>query len=420
MKKFLCASLVAMMSFVACDDVNPGGDGNAPIEPDEQKVRVEEALRSLMAEFPASKYEELLDSSVEVYEYCSTTFGENEEYDWSEFETVLEERYDRVFSEEYLSPTMTSYTYLLFLSECTGHLTFGTDGVTYEDAENSVAEFTDGDGVVWKAEVTPYGTVSEVYLGEFDAGWYGPAYDPETGMGFDAEHTDYSDVTVEVPEKLIVKVTKNGTDFAVVTLSFDVNISEGGLDIEKDKVAVSAKVEFEGMEIDVKNFSYNASTGKVERSMTFKNDGKLIYSEKVSGNAKVNIDNETYVAGDIEVEVDIMGIMQVRGTCPDVNEIEECFNEDIPFEDCIEKVNKLFDLGVYFDGGNVKQAFVNLEPMSWVDEYDGYVHYYVEYAIEFHDGSRYIFEDYFEDEMNIFEEFDDFIVSYENLIEKYF
>lgn len=420
MKKFVWASCIAMMSFIACDEVK---NGNEPITPDDQKGKLENVAEQLMAEFPANEYEELISTMADLFEYCDGL--DRADYDISAIEEVFEERHDRMFSEEFISETVTSYTFLLLLSECTGHVTFGPDAATYKDSENTVIEVTDDKGVVWTLSILPSGKITEVYLGELTDEWWDYSYDPSTGDYKETLYKDYYDVTVEIPETLTVAFKKNGKDYASVVLDFNVNISEDGVDIENDRVAVSAKVVFEGFELTVSNAAYNASTGVLESSSVLKKDGKLIISEKVSAIGKVYIDSERWTAKKIDVEVDIMGLMQIKGTCPDANSIYNIIENSDPetaeeWDEVVEKINKLFDLGIYFDGGSVMQAKLVLEPRFEEDEWG--VWYDVEFAIEFNEGSRYLIEAYFNEDnfSGTVGEAESFVEKYENLLEKHF
>ena len=157
----------------------------------------------------------------------------------------------------------------------------------------------------------------------------------------------------------------------------------------------------------------------------FKNDGKLILSEKISGNGKVYIESERWTAKKINVELDIMGLMQIKGSCPDANSIYNITENSDPdsmeeWDATVEKINKLFDLSVYFDGGDVKQAQLILEPR--VHSYDWDTWYDVEVAIEFNDGSRYLLEEYFNEDnfSGTVGEAESFAEKYERLFEKYF
>lgn len=330
-----------------------------------------------------------------------------------------------MFSEEFISETVTSYTFLLLLSECKGHITFGPDAATYKDSENTVIEVTDDKGVVWTLSVVPSGKITEVYLGELTDEWWDYSYDPSIGDYKETLYKDYYDVTVEIPETLTVAFKKNGKDYASVVLDFNVNISEDGVDIENDRVAVSATVVFEGFELTVNKAAYNASTGVLESSTVLKKDGKLIISEKVSAIGKVYVDSERWTAKKIDAEVDIMGLMQIKGTCPDANSIYNIIENSDPetaeeWDEVVEKINKLFDLGIYFDGGSVMQAKLVLEPRFEEDDWG--VWYDVEFAIVFNDGSRYLVEDYFNEDnfSGTVGEAESFVEKYENLLEKYF
>lgn len=429
MKKIIWASLIAMMSFVACDEVKQGGDDPdqdyeqdfEPITQNGFKVKLEDAAEQFMNEFPASEYEELASTVAGMVEYCSDTFG-GPDYDLSALEEVYEERYDKFFSEEFVSETVTSYSFLFLLSECKGHLEFGKNGVTYRDSKDTSAEFTDGDGVVWTLSIIPSGSTRRVFLGEFCDVWYGWDYDPSLGESVEREYEDYYDITIEIPEKLTVELKKNGRDYASVVIGLDVKVSSGGVDIERDAFSFSTTVVFEGLEYTVGKVAYNASTGNLEVSSVLKKDGKLIVSEKVTANGKVYWETEKWTAKKINVEVDILGLVQIKGTCPDVNSIVNIIENSEPetdedFEEVLKTLNSMFSLGVYFDGEQIKRAELLLEPRI-----DDYGDYYVNFVIEFDDGSKTVVEGFFNEDnfSGTVGEAGSFFEDYIDLFEEYF
>ena len=149
--------------------------------------------------------------------------------------------------------------------------------------------------------------------------------------------------------------------------------------------------------------------------------GKLIVSEKFSAEVE-GIDTEEPNARNIEVEVDIMGAMQIKGACANLMSIVEIFQESRPqsakdWERIVSNVNTKFNINVYYDGSNAVQSIMNLEPRWEDDDY-----YWAEFALEFSDGSRYLFDEYFggKEFEGVFNNFELFIEDYEELFERYF
>lgn len=411
MKKLFLASLFVMMSLVACDKINQ--KGNTPLNVDEQKMKFVTVADDLMNELAATEFEDVMRTVSDLYLSCESTFA-SDTYDVSALESVFEERYDAIYSYEELNQYTTRESYMLLLSNLKGKITFGKNAATFQNADNTVIEYTDTDGVNWTAELTPVGNVQNVYLGEFVDSWYNGSYTRE----------EYIRITISVPEKLVVALKKNGTDYLSVTYMFDVAVSSGGLDVSRDRVATALTFNVDGLQVTINNAAYNASSGSMEASTVITKDGNLIFSERLTAEAKVNEAAETVTAKNINMEVDIMGAMQIKGSCPSLNSIIEIMDESEPqserdWERMVNNMNTMFDIKVYFDGGNAVQSIVNFEP-RWQD--GSYSSYWVEPAIEFNDGSRYLFEEYFtgSDFDGVANDMESFVERYERLLNRYF
>jgi hypothetical protein len=411
MKKLFLASLFVMMSLVACDKINQ--KGNTPLNVDEQKMKFVTVADDLMNELAATEFEDVMRTVSDLYLSCESTFA-SDTYDVSALESVFEERYDAIYSYEELNQYTTRESYMLLLSNLKGKITFGKNAATFQNADNTVIEYTDTDGVNWTAELTPVGNVQNVYLGEFVDSWYNGSYTRE----------EYIRITISVPEKLVVALKKNGTDYLSVTYMFDVAVSSSGLDVSRDRVATALTFNVDGLQVTINNAAYNASSGSMEASTVITKDGNLIFSERLTAEAKVNEAAETVTAKNINVEVDIMGAMQIKGSCPSLNSIIEIMDESEPqserdWERMVNNMNTMFDIKVYFDGGNAVQSIVNFEP-RWQD--GSYSSYWVEPAIEFNDGSRYLFEEYFtgSDFDGVANDMESFVERYERLLNRYF
>jgi hypothetical protein len=411
MKKLFLASLFVMMSLVACDKINQ--KGNTPLNVDEQKMKFVTVADDLMNELAATEFEDVMRTVSDLYLSCESTFA-SDTYDVSALESVFEERYDAIYSYEELNQYTTRESYMLLLSNLKGKITFGKNAATFQNADNTVIEYTDTDGVNWTAELTPVGNVQNVYLGEFVDSWYNGSYTRE----------EYIRITISVPEKLVVALKKNGTDYLSVTYMFDVAVSSGGLDVSRDRVATALTFNVDGLQVTINNAAYNASSGSMEASTVITKDGNLIFSERLTAEAKVNEAAETVTAKNINMEVDIMGAMQIKGSCPSLNSIIEIMDESEPqserdWERMVNNMNTMFDIKVYFDGGNAVQSIVNFEP-RWQD--GSYTDYWVEPAIEFNDGSRYLFEEYFtgSDFDGVANDMESFVERYERLLNRYF
>lgn len=456
MRKLFWTSIVLMVSMVACEKLSPEGedkkDSEEIVDPDKdnnqdgeeggnnggndggnsggdeydstgQKAKLESIAKTFMAEFPAANYEEAMSTMSDLYNHCSTYYA-SETYNWSALETVLEERYNAIFSETDLGNNITSYTFLLFLSQCKGHVTLGATAATYAADNNTVLTITDSKGVIWTATIIAEGAVKTVNLGDFEDSWSNGYWD-ENGNYYEEEFTDRYHIEVEVPEKLIVSLKKGDSQYAKVTLDFDVDLGSNGADLENDKVSVVATAEFQGIKVNVHEFGYNAKTGSAKYYVVLENNGKMILTEKASGTGNLDYEEETWEAKNINAEIDLMGLLQIKGKCADAKSITSILDNADPqsasdWERIVNNVNKCYEINMYYDGSDTVQAKINLEPRMDEDSYGKY--YYTEPAIEFPDGSRYLFYEYFTEDNfgSVVTDAEGFYESYCNLLEKYF
>lgn len=413
MKKIFWASIV-MMSLVACGE----NESDTLLTPDEQKVEMETIASDLMTEFAATEFEDVMETVSGLYLSCEKTFAGD--YDWSALERIFNERYEAAVSFEEVNMYEERYTYTLLFSTISGAFTLGETAATYKDAENTTVEYTDDNGIKWTAEITPVGTVKTVYLGEF-VSTSEMVSDFDGGSSSVQEYNEYTKVTVSVPEKLVVSLKKNGQDYLTSTTTFDLSISEDGVDIAKDRVAVTTTVEVQGIKLILDKCSIDAVTGKFEQSVKLYKDDKFIYSVKSSAVGSVDVEEELWSAKNINVEIDLLGSMQIKGTCPDANSIASIIDNADPqsekdWDRIVNNVNTKYNLNVYFNGSSTSQAIINLEA-RWNDG-----SYWTEPAIEFNDGSRYLLYEYFTESnfSGTIEEAESFVEKYERLIERYF
>ena len=102
------------------------------------------------------------------------------------------------------------------------------------------------------------------------------------------------------------------------------------------------------------------------------------------------------------VKLDILGKIQIQGTLSDVrkfaNYLEDASDNDRDeknFKSYISQANSLADVNLFYDGKNVKQATILLEPFA-DENWNGRTYWEVEPVVYFYDGSSYsTFEAFF-------------------------
>ena len=433
MKKLFFLFLCVCIAAVSCDQKNADGtDGPVIINPGDiivgkndvlddeaQKLKLEQVATKLMDMFPADEYEDMMELSKVMYSHCDRYFTD-EDYDWSDLEDAGEDIAETLYDEKQTGEYKWQYTYTLFLSNCTGIVTLDKNEARYEESDITKVIIKDVDGEDWEAVVTPK-RLKKVFLGEVLETYY-DYYE-------DIEYTDVYNVTVEIPASLSLEVKRNGRFFAEVEVKFDYEVSKDGVDIEKDRIGVEAEIKIDDLVLTLKNASYDASTGKVEFSQSLRKGDYFIFSQSLKGKAELEYDEDeddyVYIEdwdGEVEVELNVLGELQIKGTCSDLNKLsgylEDEFDSEKDCEKAAERVTRLVDLGVYYDGTSTRQASVEFDPVVEDNGY-GDEFYWIEPVLVFGDGSRYFFYDYFDDRIfeDLVEDFEDFINDYEDMVE---
>ena len=114
---------------------------------------------------------------------------------------------------------------------------------------------------------------------------------------------------------------------------------------------------------------------------------------------------EVKKAKNIDVNIDILGEVQIKGTCTNAMEISDYIDafyraandeDKTKMDRAVNNINSKINLNVYYDKGSAVQATVQFEYEKYSDSYDSSYYYYeLVPVIVFGDNSRYAFEDYF-------------------------
>jgi hypothetical protein len=144
------------------------------------------------------------------------------------------------------------------------------------------------------------------------------------------------------------------------------------------------------------------------------------FSEKEFDMHNYNTDNAT--AKNAVVKVDILGKVQIQGTCNDVRKFvdyakkaDDYEYDESNFKSFINQANSLLDLNVFYDNSAVKQATIKLEPFQKSSKYDSRTSWKSEPVMVFYDGSSYSTFSAFFNESDFKAVVDDF----KKLLEKY-
>ena len=398
------------------------------LDPDTQKAKLEQVGNKFMQVFPAKEYEDMMELSEIIYSHCDKYFSASE-YDWSELEVAGEGLAEELYNEKQKSEYKWEYTYTLFLSNCTGVVTLGKNRAEFEEAAETKLIIEDVEGEDWEAVLVSK-DLKTVFLGEWFDTYYDYVYDEYSYEYKEVEGEEAYHVTVEIPKSLTFNVTREGQFVATVTLKFDYSISEGGVNREKDRINVEAEIKIDDLVMTLEQASVNAETGDIKYSQSLKKGELFIVSQKLSSNMTLEYEEEdgSVVEAGIKeatanVDFNLLGELQLKGSCTDLRQLveilDESFDSERQCERAAENATELIDINVYYDCQSTVQARIEFEPVSEYDEYLGYESLWIEPVIVFEDGSRYLFEKYFKerDFRDLIENFEDFVLDYEEMAE---
>lgn len=438
MKKIVLL-LATTFLLVAC--TKPVPQPIDPLSPDVVKERLEQVAEDIMDEYPANDFEKFFDlSSKFVEKYFS------EDYDWEDFYEYYEEKEDDFYSftdDEWYENGVNygKYTedYLIRLSDIRGKLNLGNSSATCSDYDGLKVLFT-LEGNNYEADVTFSGRKTTAYYSYKDVWGRNDSY-----YDYYYRNEDIYNIEVEVPEKVTVQITENGKSFADVTVDFVVSFSKSGVNLTKDCFLVTTTVKIDEHELVLSKAGYNASVAKATAGCTLRKGSKVILTMAVSGDVKVNLvteevnpekesgnyDDYIYpeftMAKNAEVNIDILGKVQIKGSCSNIltliDHIETLWdtNSNSSAERAIDNMNNILDLGLYFDGASEKQADIVMDYYV-EDGYNGEEVYDFEPIMEFGDGSKYAFYEYFDEDAfdGTLDLFDVWIEMYEGMFDHYF
>lgn len=408
MKRFyLVLAAVAMLGVAACEKQNPGTDPKQPeggeVNPQPQPQPQPEPEAALSPEAQQDK----LIATAEALMDALDLDNWKADADWT-LQTVQEladfngradadlEKWAKAVEEamyEYTEGTdwrLTKTT--VDLSKVTGHFTENNGVFHREPANNLSIDITlNGEPVHAEFNANGYYDPMLFYVSERE-------YNSYNEYGYvDGTYTNSHEVWVAVPKEAELKITRSGKDFAVLKAQFsltDVN-ADGTMDPLNDKIGVKVSLAAAGYELAVNKLDYTPSNGAVD--VTFTKGTQTILA--LNAKAAYQFGQEmNFTPKSADVAIDLMGMTQVKGTVASFDKLMEAYakvnealkgGDEATIDAAFAELEKCFDLGVYYDGGTLKQATVGFD---YVAPEDG--HNYVAVLIRFADGSAMAVDDF--------------------------
>ena len=463
MKKLVSLLLIGSVFSLSSALVSCGGDDDSvdspivnpdPIKPEEpskneamtpleQKEYLDLIARGFMDKTPASDFNEIS----KLYNHISNTYTDN--YNWDEvgdwgreiFESLKEslgttdKEQEKDSWGEY-NYIYTNYKALVMASNFKGQ--FKAIGNKWElsKADDLQFIFSDQHGKECVLKLVTSGNVKKVFIGNIDE-WVDYNYDYSNDYYISNDYYDRTQLTVGVPENILVTLTQGGSQVVKVTVKLNIgDLSNDKFDLSKNQLTASTLVELNnGYKFNVSQVAYNGNN-KTSVSFDMSKNGESLasvaFSSDISGIPSCNID--AMVSGNIDeedfnnsnmknvyVKLDIMGKLQIQGTLSDVRKFTDYINEaddndddEKTFKSYVNQANSLANFNLFYDGKSTKQATVTLEAFE-EESWNGMKYWYMEPMLNFYDGSSYsTFDAFFNDK-----DFKSVIDAFEKLADNY-
>lgn len=416
---------------------------NEAMTPLEQKEYLDLIARGFMDKTPASDFNEIS----KLYNHISNTYTDN--YDWdvvgdwgSEIFESLKESLGTTDKEQEKDSwgeynyIYTNYKALVMASNFKGQ--FKAIGNKWElsKADDLQFIFSDQHGKECVLKLVTSGNVKKVFIGNIDE-WVDYNYDYSNDYYISNDYYDRTQLTVGVPENIVVTLTQGGSQVVKVTVKLNIgDLSNDKFDLSKNQLTASTLVELNnGYKFNVSQVAYNGNN-KTSVSFDMSKNGESLasvaFSSDISGIPSCNID--AMVSGNIDeedfnnsnmknvyVKLDIMGKLQIQGTLSDVRKFTDYINEaddndddEKTFKSYVNQANSLANFNLFYDGKSTKQATVTLEAFE-EESWNGMKYWYMEPMLNFYDGSSYsTFDAFFNDK-----DFKSVIDAFEKLADNY-
>ena len=416
---------------------------NEAMTPLEQKEYLDVIARGFMDKTPASDFNEIS----KLCNHISNTYTEN--YDWDEvgdwgseiFESLKEslgttDKEQEKYSWGEYNYIYTNYKALVMASNFKGQ--FKAIGNKWElsKADDLQFIFSDQYGKECVLKLVTSGNVKKVFIGNIDE-WVDYNYDYSNDYYISNDYYDRTQLTVGVPENIVVTLTQGGSQVVKVTVKLNIgDLSNDKFDLSKNQLTASTLVELNnGYKFNVSQVAYNGNN-KTSVSFDMSKNGESLasvaFSSDISGIPSCNID--AMVSGNIDeedfnnsnmknvyVKLDIMGKLQIQGTLSDVRKFTDYINEaddndddEKTFKSYVNQANSLANFNLFYDGKSTKQATVTLEAFE-EESWNGMKYWYMEPMLNFYDGSSYsTFDAFFNDK-----DFKSVIDAFEKLADNY-
>lgn len=202
-----------------------------------------------------------------------------------------------------------------------------------------------------------------------------------------------------LPKQVDITATREGVTKGTVSVTSNVKTGKE-VDLSKDELDVTSVVTIGAFKAEVKKAVYKAGKTAEAKVVLSKNGEELITLEG-NGNGNITASGEKSEFGQINITMNILGkakfVYKILDGNLYYNNLDKAYDNDgdeSMFKLFVENANKQVDAKLYLDGSVSPAAKIYLAPYL-AEDYGTYKYWDYEYWLEFTDGSKYSYEDYF-------------------------
>lgn len=205
-----------------------------------------------------------------------------------------------------------------------------------------------------------------------------------------------------LPKQVDITATREGKNMGTVSVTSNVKTGKE-VDLSKDEVDVTSVVTIGAYKAEVKKAVYKA--GKTaEAKVVFSKNGEELITLEGNGNGNITPSGEKSEFGQINITMNILGkakfvykILDGNLYYNNLSKADDNDGDESMFKLFVENANKQVDAKLYLDGSVSPAAKIYLAPYL-AEDYGSYKYWDYEYWLEFTDGSKYSYEDYFNEQ----------------------
>nr|WP_287896394.1 hypothetical protein [Prevotella sp.] len=202
-----------------------------------------------------------------------------------------------------------------------------------------------------------------------------------------------------LPTQIDITATREGVTKGAVSVTSHVKTGKE-VDLSKDELDVTSVATIGAFKAEVKKAVYKAGKTAEAKVVLSKNGEELITLEG-NGNGNITPSGEKSEIGQINITMNILGkakfVYKILDGNLYYNNLDKAYDNDgdeSMFKLFVENANKQVDAKLYLDGSVSPAAKIYLAPIL-AEDYGSYKYWDYEYRLEFTDGSKYSYENYF-------------------------